>query len=163
LISDRAIGLVRNVSVSLCFPLPRFSDIRYQSDLAGGALMDTGCYTIHCLRQLGPGEPTVERAQASLLRDRPEIDRAMRAWFRFPGGATGDIACSLWSRRLLSLSAKVTGEAGEIRVFNFVAPQYYHRLSVRTATRSWHERVAGEPSYTRQLRAFAAAVNDGAP
>ena len=41
------------------FPLPRFSDIRYRLDLAGGATMDAGCYAIHLARVLGGDEPTV--------------------------------------------------------------------------------------------------------
>ncbi|MGE5287793.1 MAG: hypothetical protein ACM3ML_11420 [Micromonosporaceae bacterium] len=34
----------------MCFPLPRFTDIRYKHELAGGAMMDAGCCAIHCLR-----------------------------------------------------------------------------------------------------------------
>jgi predicted dehydrogenase len=41
------------VEANMCFPLPRFGDIRYQFDLAGGALMDAGCYALHFLRQFG--------------------------------------------------------------------------------------------------------------
>jgi predicted dehydrogenase len=163
LIGDGAIGAVRQVRVSLCFPLPRFSDIRYRLDLAGGALMDAGCYTVHCLRQLGPGEPAVVSAQATMLRGRPGIDRAMRATFLFPSGATGEIVCSLWSRRVLAVSARVIGDAGELTVFNFVAPQVYHHLSVRTVARRWRERVPSESSYTCQLRAFADGVLRGRP
>ena len=46
----------------MCFPLPRFSDIRYDYDLAGGALMDAGCYAVHALRLLAPGDPEVTGA-----------------------------------------------------------------------------------------------------
>jgi len=161
LIADGAIGEVRHVETELSFPLPLFGDIRYQLNLAGGALMDAGCYAVHCLRQLGPGEPTVVAARAKLRS--PGVDRAMTVSFRFPGGATGQASCSMWSRRLLGISAKVTGETGSITVFNFVAPHVYHRLRVRTARRRWSERVAGEPTYTCQLRAFAGAVRDGTP
>jgi len=40
------LGELRHVEAALCFPLPRFSDIRYRFDLAGGATMDAGCYAI---------------------------------------------------------------------------------------------------------------------
>jgi len=159
LIADGAIGVVRQVRASLCFPLPRFGDIRYQLDLAGGATMDAGCYAVHCARQLGAGaggEPEVVSARATLRS--PGVDRAMTAELRFPNGATGRIACSMWSRRLLSVTARAVGDEGELRITNFVAPQYWHRLSVRTSNRRWHERVPGEPTYTCQLRAFVAAV-----
>lgn len=159
LIADGAIGRVRRVETELSFPLPRFNDIRYRLDLAGGALMDAGCYAVHCLRQLGPGEPEVISARAQLRS--PGVDRAMIASLRFPDGAAGRVTCSMWSRRLLGVSARVFGDAGELSVFNFVAPHVFHRLSVRTAQRRWHERVPGEPTYVCQLRAFAAAVRDG--
>src|SRR6202035_3691822 len=58
------LGGLRYLEASVCFPLPRFSDIRYSYDLAGGATMDAGCYAINCLRLLGPGEPQVVEARA---------------------------------------------------------------------------------------------------
>lgn len=159
LIADGTVGAVRHVETELCFPLPRFSDIRYRLDLAGGALMDAGCYAVHCARQFGSGEPEVVEAKALLTS--PGVDRAMTASLRFPDGATGRITCSMWSRRLLGVSAKVIGCKGEIRVLNYLAPQFFHRLSVRSGSGRWTERVPGDATYTYQMRAFAAAVSDG--
>jgi predicted dehydrogenase len=161
LVAKDTIGEVRHVETQFCFPLPRFSDIRYNAALAGGALMDAGCYAVHCLRQFGPGEPTVRKARAKLHS--PQVDRAMTATLVFPSGATGAITCSMWSRHLLGVSARVLGSAGELRITNFIAPQYYHKLSVRSGTGRWTEKVPGEPTYTCQLRAFVAAVTDGQP
>jgi predicted dehydrogenase len=160
-IGDGAIGKVTRVETELSFPLPRFSDIRYSYELAGGALMDAGCYAVHCLRTLGPGEPTVISAAAKLRSS--TVDRAMTAEVRFDSGATGRVRCSMWSRRLIGVSARVQGSLGELRILNFVAPQAYHRLTVRSSGRTVRERVPGEPTYTCQLRAFAAAVRDGTP
>jgi predicted dehydrogenase len=95
---------------------------------------------------------------------------------RYPDGATGRAIGSLWSARVLEVSLRITGETGVIRVLNFVAPQIYHRLSVRTygpgsgagtgsptGRRHFHERVKGPGSYTMQLLAFRDAIRDGAP
>jgi predicted dehydrogenase len=155
------LGAVRSVSVSVCIPLPKFNDIRYSYPLGGGALMDAGCYALHCLRLLGDGTPEVVSARAR--RRSPEIDRAMSAELRFPGGATGRITTSIWSGRLLDIGARVVGEQGELKVLNFLAPQYYNRLSVQTPAFSRHEKVRGHSSYTYQLRAFADAVLRGGP
>ena len=155
------LGTIREVRAALCFPLPRFSDIRYRYDLGGGAMMDAGCYPLHLLRLLGPGEPTVTSATAQLRS--PTIDRAMSADFRFDGGATGHLDASMWSRQLLKVSATVTGDRGRLRVLNFVAPHLLNRLSVTVDGATRHERVAGEPTYTLQLRAFAGAVLRGEP
>jgi predicted dehydrogenase len=62
------------------FPLPKFSDIRYNYSLAGGATMDAGCYAVHMARTFGGGPPEVVSAQAK-LRDR-QTDRAMTAELR---------------------------------------------------------------------------------
>jgi predicted dehydrogenase len=155
------IGPLRYLEASLCFPLPRFSDIRYSYDLAGGATMDAGCYAINCLRMLGPGEPEVLSARARLHR--PDVDRAMAASFRFAGGVLGRMTASLWSGQLLRLDAKAVGDQGVMRVFNYVSPQAYNRLTVTADGYTRRERVTGEPSYTYQLRAFAAAVQHGDP
>jgi predicted dehydrogenase len=161
LLGDGAIGEVTRVETELSFPLPRFSDIRYSYELAGGALMDAGCYAVHCLRTLGPGEPTVISAAAKLRSS--NVDRAITAEVRFDTGATGRVRCSMWSRRLIGVSARVHGSAGELRILNFVVPQAYHRLTIRSAGKTLRERVPGEPTYTCQLRAFAAAVREGTP
>jgi predicted dehydrogenase len=161
LLRDGAVGSVRRVETELAFPLPRFGDIRYNLALAGGALMDAGCYAVHSLRTLGGAEPQVVSARATMRS--PGVDRAMVADLRFPNGAAGRIRCSMWSWHVLGVSARVVGDAGELRIFNYIGPHVYHRLSVRTSSRRWHERVPGESTYTHQLRAFRAAVQDGSP
>lgn len=155
-IAHQELGRITHVETSMCFPLPRFSDIRYQLALAGGATMDAGCYALHCLRLLGPGAPEVTGARA-LLRS-PGVDRAMTADLRFPEGATGRITASLWSRSLLRLGARVVGERGTMSVLNYAMPQAYHRLRVTIDGRTRREKVQGEATYTCQLRAFEAAV-----
>jgi predicted dehydrogenase len=155
------LGTIRSVEAQLCFPLPRFSDIRYDYALGGGAMMDAGVYPLTCLRLLGPGEPTVVSAVAK--KRSPQIDRAMSVELAYPGGATGRLECSMWSRRLLRISAKVVGDRGEMKVFNFVAPHLRNRLTVRVDGRKTRERVPGDPTYTYQLRAFAGAVLRGEP
>lgn len=150
------LGKIQHVETALCFPLPRFSDIRYQLDLAGGATMDAGCYAIHCLRLLGPGTPVVTEAKA-LLRS-PGVDRAMSAVFAFADGASGRITASMWSRSLIRATAKVVGDQGTMSVLNPFAPQIFHRMKVSADGRTRRETVHGEPTYTHQLRAFASAV-----
>jgi predicted dehydrogenase len=159
--SDGTLGEIRSVRTWLCFPLPKFSDIRYDFSLAGGASMDC-CYPVHALRLLGPGEPEVVAAMAKRLRGGP-VDRAMTAYYRFPGGAVGRTDASMWSHRLLRVAAHVDGTRGRMRVLNYVLPQLYNRLTVTVDGKTTRERVRGEPSYDAQLRAFVAAVRDGQP
>lgn len=159
IIASGELGKLQRVEAAMCFPLPKFTDIRYDYSLAGGATMDAGCYAVHLVRTFGGSTPEVVAAQAK-LRD-PRVDRAMSAELRFAAGHTGRIRCSMWSSDLLRLSAKVVGDRGELRVLNPVTPQIFHRLSVRSADGKRAERFGRRASYAYQLDAFAAAVLRG--
>jgi predicted dehydrogenase len=161
IIASGELGKLERVEAALCFPLPKFSDIRYNYSLAGGATMDAGCYAVHMVRTFGGETPEVVSAQAK-LRD-PQVDRAMTAELRFAGGHTGRVRCSMWSSRLLEISAHVVGDRGELRVLNPVTPQFFHRLSVRSTDGKRVERFSRRASYAYQLDAFAAAVLRGEP
>ncbi|MFB7717248.1 Gfo/Idh/MocA family protein [Nocardia sp. NPDC056100] len=155
------LGELVRIETAFCFPLPKFSDIRYDYDLAGGALMDAGCYAVHMARVLGGEQPEVTSAQAK-VRD-PRVDRAMTAELRYPSGHTGRIRCSMWSSDVLRVSARVIGERGELRMLNPIGPQLGHRLTVRTDRGKRVERFTRRPTYDFQLDAFADAVLRGAP
>jgi predicted dehydrogenase len=156
IVAGGSLGAVRRIEVRMCLPVPIPGDIRYRYDLAGGATMDMGCYTISILRFLAGAEPEVVSAKA--LLSSPDVDRAMRAEFRFADGCSGLIHCSMFSASLLSLGFRVTGDAGELSVFNPIAPQLFNRVKLRTASGTRTERVRGDASYTSQLQAFVAYV-----
>jgi len=159
IIASGELGKLQRLEATLCYPLPQFSNIRYNYSLAGGATMDAGCYAVHMVRTFGGGTPEVVSAQGK-LRD-PQIDRAMTAELRFPGGHTGRVRCSMWSANLLQMSARVVGDQGELRVLNPVMPQLFHRLCVRSADGERVEQFSRRASYAYQLDAFAAAVLRG--
>jgi predicted dehydrogenase len=161
ILASGALGKLQRIEASLCFPLPKFSDIRYNYALAGGALMDAGCYAVHMVRTFGGSTPEVVSAQAK-LRD-PQIDRAMTAELQFAEGHTGQVRCSMWSLRLLEISARIVGELGELSLFNPVTPHFIHRLSIRLPEGRRVERFPRRTSYAYQLDAFAAAVLRGEP
>jgi len=162
IVESGELGKLQLVEASFCFPLPKFSDIRYNFDLAGGALMDAGCYAVHMIRLLGGaqanGEPKVVRADAKLRG--ANVDRAMRADLRFPAGHTGRVLCSMWSSDLLKIGARAVGERGELSVSN---PLTGHQLSVRGKEGNRVERFSKRATYAYQLDAFAAAVLRGEP
>jgi predicted dehydrogenase len=159
IIASGELGKLQRVEAALCAPLPKFSDIRYDYSLAGGAAMDFGCYAVNMVRTFGGSTPEVVSAQAK-LRD-PQVDRAMTAELRFAGGHTGAIRCSLWSSDLIRLSATVVGDRGKMRVLSPLAP--FRRLSVRSADGKRVERFGPRTIHAYQLDAFAGAVLRGEP
>lgn len=155
------LGRIRRIDTWMCIPLLPKGDIRWDLSLAGGTLMDVGCYAIHQNRSLAGAEPEVVSASA---RERsPGVDRFAEAELRYPDGTEGGIRVSMLSRRLLSLGVRVEGEAGELRIFNATAPQLPSRFTVRTAAGRRRERFSKDATYLCQLRAFAGAVLRGEP
>src|SRR5262249_36525505 len=145
IIASGELGKLERVDVAFCFPLPKFSDIRYDYALAGSALMDAGCYAVHMARTFGGSTPEGVSGQAK-LRD-PQVDRAMTAELRFASGHTGRVRCSMWSSDLLRVSAKVVGDRGQLRVLNPVLPHIFHRLSIRSAGGKRVERFPRRATY----------------
>jgi len=160
IIQSGEIGEVTQVEMSMCFPLPVFSDIRWQWALAGGSLMDAGCYCVSITRFLADAETdsTIEvtRARAKTISDN-RIDRWISADLSFGNGVRGTVTAAMWSGTLLKMKAKVTGSRGELHILNPVAPQYFNRLTVKSGGTRRTEKVEGETTYTAQLRAFKAA------
>ena len=161
IVDSGELGEIRHIEAWLCAPIPKKTDIRYQADLAGGAMMDMGSYVVHWARFLGRGEPTVVSARAKLHT--PDVDRAMDARLAFPAGHTAAVHCSMWSSSVLRLEARVTGDRGEMRVMNPIAPQSVSWLTVRSGGRRRREFTSRRPTYAYQLDAFCDAVLRGAP
>lgn len=161
IIASGELGAVRRIETWFCIPL-FFEDIRWNLSLAGGSLMDAGCYSVNLLRTLAGAEPKVISARIKLRT--PGVDRFTEAEVAFADGRTGKITTSMASSRLFSAGARVIGDAGEMRVNNPYIPQYFHGLEMRTAQGRRKESVAKLPSsYAVQLQAFADTVLRGKP
>lgn len=187
LIDAGTVGEVRHIDVPLLMPDPGPDDPRWQWDLAGGSVMDLGCYSLSCLKLLGErfcgGTPVVVSAEAETRATDGRVDERLLARLAFPSGATGsggsDMAADDWAFTLV-----VTGSEGEIVVPAFPLPHQDDRIIVRTGgsfdavarTRPAEfadlvvnregdtvERLGSRSSYTYQLEAMAAAVREGAP
>jgi predicted dehydrogenase len=155
------LGEVQRVATSMCIPLPRPKDIRYQYDLAGGAVMDVGCYAIHMNRLFAGGEPEVTEASAKTLRSKPDLDRWLQAKLRYPSGISGVATCALLSNQVLNIGVRIEGARSTLHVINATAPQYANLMWTRKRReRPRWVRVEGrkKASYAYQLEAFANAV-----
>jgi len=155
------LGRLRHIEAWMCAPIPNKSDIRYQHSLAGGAMMDMGCYVVHLTRMLGGEEPEVRSAAAKLQSS--DVDRAMSAELQFPGGHTASVHCSMWSSSFLHIAVRAVGDDGEMRVFNPFAPQFASLLTVRSRGTRRSEFPARRATYGYQLDAFCDAVLRGRP
>ena len=155
-ISNGELGKIEHIDAQFCFLLPDPNNIRFKYELAGGALMDCGCYPVSLIRHLAEAEPTVERAEASLFA--PEVDRKMTADLSFTDGRTAHLECDMLSPRLFRSTLKVEGEAGTLRVINPYHPHWFNWLTLRGRNGTYSKWIRGENTYALQLRAFIKAI-----
>jgi predicted dehydrogenase len=156
IISSGELGKVQHIEAQFCFLLPSPNNIRFKYELAGGALMDCGCYPVSLIRFLAEAEPNVERAEARLFA--PQVDHKMSADLSFADGRTAHLVCDMLSPRLFRSLLKIEGDAGKLRVINPYHPHWFNWLSVRSRNGSHSEHVRGENVYALQLRAFIKAI-----
>jgi predicted dehydrogenase len=156
ILSRGEIGKIRHIDAQFCFLLPSPGNIRFNYALAGGALMDCGCYPVSLIRYLAEAEPTVERAEARLFA--PQVDHKMTADLSFADGRTAHLVCDMLSPRLFRSFLKVEGDAGRLQVINPYHPHWFHWLTVQGAQGTRRQQLRGDNVYTLQLRAFARAI-----
>ncbi|OYN75182.1 Gfo/Idh/MocA family protein [Mycolicibacterium sphagni] len=162
LAADGALGEIHTVEVRMAMPAPDAGDPRWSLELAGGALMDLGCYGLHIMRQLGArtlGRPEITAAHAS--QRNPGVDEWCDVELSFPSGATGLSTNSMIADDF-SFTIKVVGTEGDAMVHDFIRPHIDDRITIRTPAGTSVENLGTRSSYSYQLEAFAAHVLNGA-
>ncbi|MFJ6859158.1 Gfo/Idh/MocA family protein [Streptomyces werraensis] len=165
LLASGELGGLRHAEAMVAIPAPGPDDPRWSLPLAGGALMDLGCYGLHALRTLAPwagGAPRPVAARAGERAGAPGVDEWLDADVAFPDGATGTARCHMAYDRL-EMSLRIVGTRGEATAPNFVLPHQDDRVVVRTADGERTEHLGTRSSYAYQLEAFAARVRLGTP
>ena len=110
LVADGAIGRLRVVRAAFGFTLdPGADNVRWASELEGGALMDVGCYCVSALRLLA-GEPT--RVSAERVDGGSGVDARMAGVLRFGGDVLGTFDCAFDVPYRAGI--EVVGETGTI-------------------------------------------------
>lgn len=113
LVREGAIGEVRHIDASFGFAAPFSADSRlYRNDLAGGGIMDVGCYAVSMCRLIAGEEPKEVRAVASFAET--GVDASSAAVLHFPSGIVAQAATAV----SVGLPNRVTisGSNGSIHV-----------------------------------------------
>jgi predicted dehydrogenase len=157
------LGTLEHVSVVMGFPLLNPQDPRWNFDLAGGSLMDVGCYAVHGIRSLSlalGGEPTVESASAIPHEADDRVDADLSADFTMAGGVSAHFDSSFTVPEM-TFTMKLQGSKGEAFAHNFCKAGLDDRITVTTNGETTVEHHGAHPSYTYQLMAFAEHVRSG--
>lgn len=131
MVQDGAVGDVRVLNSSFSFPISNEANIRLSKELAGGALMDVGCYCINVMRFLTGEEPLAGEAFAQFGAE-SDVDETITGILRFPSGAVGHLDASL--RTSFANTYEIRGSSGRI----FVPHAFVARPNMTTQIHYWH-------------------------
>jgi predicted dehydrogenase len=112
LIAEGAIGEVRLIHSTFSFTVADPNNVRLSAELAGGALMDVGCYPVNFARMIAGVAP--EHVAAAAHWAPSGVDQTLAGTLEYPSGAIAQITCSLSASRIHS--AQVIGSAGSIEL-----------------------------------------------
>jgi predicted dehydrogenase len=87
------IGKLRTIETAFTFKLTDKSDIRYQPDMGGGALMDVGCYCVNISRVMAGREPVAVHARAHWAST--GVDDQMAGVLDFGDGLIAHFDCAI--------------------------------------------------------------------
>lgn len=113
IIAAGGIGALHIISSSFTFPISDAQNIRLSKELAGGGLMDVGCYCVNLMRFMTGEEPESVTAVAK-MGAKTGVDEVLAATLQFPSGVIGHFDCGLRSHRQHSYTLK--GSEGMIAV-----------------------------------------------
>lgn len=161
LVQSGAIGTVQQMAAAFTFRLRSDENIRLEGGMAGGSIMDVGCYAVGVMRFVTGEEPVAVNAFAHY--NAREADELAVGTVVFPSGALGHFDCGV--RAHSGQWYDIRGSEGRIFVENaFVAPKD-QALTIRYWHGDEYEEIAFEPVDQYQLMAedFADAILNNRP
>jgi predicted dehydrogenase len=165
LIDSGALGDILHVEIEVGANLDDPDDHRLDFELAGGSLMDLGCYAVHALRHIGHligGEPTVKTAVATEREGKPGVDEEFEATLVFPNGATAKFVSS-FAFTSSRFTLRVEGTEALAYSYNFLAGHEDDRIVVIRNGVAEVTYGGTKPSFEYQLQAFRDHIKKDAP
>ena len=159
LIADGAIGEVTGLDSALRFNVEEpEGNVRFSKELAGGSLMDAGCYAVYAVRFAMSAEPV--RA-VGFARDNGDwgVDTTFSGLLEFPNGAVAHVGSSVEQERRCFL--EVSGTDGRIDI-----PDMFDDNGPIVITRGDDTKTESTPAPNRfqvQFDEFSECVLTGKP
>jgi D-xylose 1-dehydrogenase (NADP+, D-xylono-1,5-lactone-forming) len=156
------VGTVKLVRASFAFNLmqpPRPHNIRLQAALAGGSLMDVGCYAVNFCRAVF-GHPPSTVAGRVYKPDDGQVELTTNAVLDFGDGRFGliDSSFDLPTRQV----AEIHGENGSISIpLPFTPVDAEVEVVVSLEGKTIHQHIARVDQYRLEVEHFGASVRSG--
>ena len=170
------IGELKLIRTSFCFRIRQIAgNIRFRSELAGGSLMDVGCYCINFSRLLAGAEPT--RIDVVGHVHESGIDDLAAGTLTFPDSVVATFSCGMTVQA--DNAAQLCGSEGYIQIPVPWKPPRGNagftigrstppRMEVQNAApltppQEWHPVESDDDLYALEADDLAATILDGQP
>jgi predicted dehydrogenase len=170
------IGDVKLMKLSFCYRTNKIDDnVRFSHELAGGALMDVGCYCINLARAVAGVEPSAVQAHAVMHES--GVDEQVTATMQFPNDILATMSCGM--RVQADNASQICGTEGFIEIpwpwkppagkagftiARSIPPrQDQPKTAASPPPRQWFSTEADRDLYAMEADDFAEAVLDGKP
>ncbi|HET9492724.1 MAG TPA: Gfo/Idh/MocA family oxidoreductase [Chloroflexia bacterium] len=114
LATNGTIGTPKVIRATFGFLLAKPEDIRWSAELAGGSLMDVGCYCVNVARLLAGAEPLAVTASATWAAT--GVDESLVGTLEFPGGLLATVDSSFSLGTAMQQTVTVSGTEGRLLV-----------------------------------------------
>lgn len=155
-ITSGEIGQVKEASAVFNYGIDDRADIRWNPDLAGGAMMDLGVYPLTLLRFLFPDLELI----SAYAESEDGVDSSLEGRYRRPDGSTVGLFTNMAPGTPEEQLLIVRGSQGSLTLDMFVHPQNGGTLTVDSESGRRVVEASGADSYTRMLKAVARAVEE---
>jgi xylose dehydrogenase (NAD/NADP) len=152
---DGAIGAIRLIRAAFTFTIARQPNVRLDPALAGGSVMDVGCYCVSSVRYYYDDEPTTAFARGEID---PEygVDMSMAGVLQFPTGlALVDCGFHLPFRS----DIEIAGEKGTLYIPRAWLPDEEATLLINGAT----EKLPPANQYVSEFEHFSQCILNDTP
>lgn len=125
--------------------------------------MDLGCYVLSAATAFGSwigGAPEITAVEATLRS--AEVDAGMRVELAYPAGVTGSCVWDMDAAER-TMTWTVSGSKGSATSPAFAVPALDNRLMLSVGGQASEQQHGDQTSYTYQLDAFAATLQQDAP
>ncbi|WP_267163833.1 Gfo/Idh/MocA family protein [Halovenus salina] len=157
-VADSYLGEIRRVDAQFHFALPEGYNVRLDPALAGGSLMDVGCYAVTAAR-LFLGEPESAYATAVDRRD-CGVETSLTGLLEFTGDRTATVSAGFGES---VHQYRVLGTEGHLEVDRAFVPDGETTLRYTVGGRTVEEMYDPVDQYRLEVEAFIKAVESGNP
>lgn len=162
MIESGAVGRLSTINATFTFSIRSEDNIRLSKELAGGSLMDVGCYCINLMRLMTGEEPVSGKAIAN-WGERSGVDEQLVGLLQFPSGVLGHFDCGV--RQQWVHTYELRGTEGRILVEKGFTVQPQEEAIIRHWRGDQYEeiRLPAVNHYTLMAEDFADALFNNRP